>query len=130
MFTTKEEIKQRTGVDVDQQNIQIAQLMIEAWIGRSESEVTDAEDLDALGRALTFQAVYIGNQSLDILEQVAIKRLAMGDSVTEFDTERFGPYMSPWAVMACKRLSWMSTRTVHTGPIFDRRSTLYQWETT
>lgn len=127
MFTTKEAILDRTGIEIDGPTLATANMMIEAFIGRSESEVTDSEDRAVLGRATTFQAVYIKGQSLDVLEQVAIKKQTVGATNTDFNTDMLAPFMSPWAVMACKNLSWKGTRSVHTGPVFDHAPAMDTW---
>lgn len=120
MFTTKESIKETTGYDVDGTTLALAQMMIEAWIGRSEESVTDSGDREILSRAVTFQAVYILGSNSDVLQQMALKTVNQGESQYVMDTALFSPYMSPWAIMTCKNLTWMGTRAVHTGPIFDR----------
>lgn len=127
MFITKEAIAEMTGVTVDQPTLATANMMIEAYIGKSESEIYDAGDRSVLGRATAFQAAYINGQSLDILEQVAIKKQTVGATNTDFDTNMMAPYMSPWAVMSCKGLSWMKTKSVHTGPIFDYAAPMDTW---
>lgn len=128
MYTTKEAVKEMTGVTVDQATIATAHMMIEAWIGKSEEEVTDGSDRSVLGRATIFQAVYINGKALDILEQVAMEKMSLGSTVSTFNTDMFAPFMSPWAVLACRRLSWNGSHSVHTGPIFDARRPVLGWE--
>lgn len=128
MFTTKEAIRELTGVDIAPETLPIAQMMVEAWIGKGDGEVTEGSDRAILGRAVTFQSIYIDKMHLDMLEQAAAKSVTMGESKTTFDTELMAPYMSPWAIMTCKRLSWMSTRSVHTGPVFDKTRYQREWE--
>lgn len=130
MYTTKEAITERTGYEMDQQGLALAQMMIEAWTGKSEEEVTDATDRARLADAVTFQAVYIKGVAPDVLQQMALTSLTQGESTYRFDPHMFSPYMSPWAIMACQKLSWMGTRTVHTGPVFDKRGAVSRWETT
>lgn len=119
MFISREEVQSRSGIPVTQDILILAQTMIEAYIGREESEVTEASDQSTLAKATMFQALYIRENTDIVLEQAAVKSLSQNESVIEFNAELFAPFMSPWAVAACKRLSWMGTRTVHTGPIFD-----------
>lgn len=128
MFTTKEAIKETTGVDIAPETLPIAQMMIEAWIGKGDSEVTEGSDRAILARALTFQSLYIDGMHLDMVTQAAAKRTTLGESTTEWVVDLFAPYMSPWAVITCKRLSWMSTRSVHTGPVLDRTRYQREWE--
>lgn len=127
MFITKESIKDQTGVEVDQATLATAHAMIEAFIGKSDADVMDAGDRAILGRATMFQAVYINGQPLEVLEQVAVKKMTVGSTNTDFDIAMNAPYMSPWAVMTCKRLSWRGTRSVHTGPVFDAKPYRNDW---
>lgn len=128
MFTTKEKILEVTGVEIEPETLPIAQMMIEAWVGKSDADVIDGTDRETLGKAVTFQALYIDGMHLDMLNQAAAKASTMGESRTEWVIEMFAPYMSPWVVMTCKRLSWMSTRSVHTGPVFDKPQPRLDWE--
>lgn len=117
MFVSKEEIATRTGITVSQQTLQLAQLMIEAWVGKDEAEVNDAGDFAILGKAVLFQAVYLSDENAtDMLQQAAVKNMTMGETTTAFDTDLFAPYMSPWAIKTCKRLSFVGSRSVATGP--------------
>lgn len=118
MFITKEAIKDQTGYEIDNVGLNLAQWMVEAWVGKRESEVEDAGDLETLGRAVAFQAIYAKDNVGDMLEQAAVKQVAIGETVSQFDTALFAPYMSPFAVLICKRLSWVGSRSVRTGPIF------------
>lgn len=116
MFITKEQIKDNLGVDIDAVTLATAQMMIEAYIGKSENDVADASDRATLGRAVAFQAVYIKDQRLDVLEQIGVTQMDIGSTTYQFNDKLFSPYMSPWAVQSCKGLSWYGTRSVKTGP--------------
>ena len=129
MFVSREEITERTGRTVDQQTLQIAQLMVEAWVGKDEAEVNDAGDFAVLGRAVMFQALYLGDSPDLILEQAAVKSIVANESTTVFDTSMFAPYMSPWAIQACKRLSWTGSRSVATGPWNNVPAPVKSWVT-
>jgi hypothetical protein len=120
MFITVEDIKDETGIDVEQQTLVLAQLMMETWVGKAEVEIDDAGDLETMRRATLFQALYIAGSEEVMLQQASVERLTIGESSTTFDTSRFAPYMSPWAVEACRRLSWTGPRTIAIGPMFDR----------
>lgn len=128
MFVTKEKIKERTGYDVDGTTLALAQMMIEAWVGKIEEDVTDAGDMALLERATTFQAVYIVDSPDDVLQQMSVKNISQGDSQFVMDTEVAAPFMSRWAVMTCRKLSWVGTRTIHTGPIFDSTPSVGRWD--
>jgi hypothetical protein len=130
MFISKEEIAERTGITVSQQTLQLAQLMIEAWVGKDEAEVNDAGDFAILGNATLFQAVYLGDENAtDMLQQAAVKSMVVGETNTSFDTDMFSPYMSPWAIKTCRRLSFVGSRSVRTGPVFEYPRTLTSWVT-
>jgi hypothetical protein len=128
VFITKEEITQQTGYEIDTQTLALANLMIETWVGRSESDVEDAGDQAICARATLFQAVYIKEGFPDVLQQVAVKQTTMAESSMHLNTDYAAPFMSFWAIKACQGLSWMGTRSVQTGPIFDNRPVGYAWE--
>ena len=130
MFVSREEIAERTGITVEPQTLQLAQLMIEAWVGKDEAEVSDAGDFAILGKAVLFQAVYLSDDNAtDMLQQAAVKSMTVGESTTAFDADLFSPYMSPWAIKTCKRLSFVGSRSVRTGPWSDGLRAVYRWET-
>src|SRR6478735_2786582 len=110
MFITKEQIAQKTGITVEAQTLQVAQFMIEAWVGKTEAEIDSAGNLAILANATAFQAIYLGNSTELILEQAAIKSIVANESTTVFDTDMFSPFMSPMAVLTCRKLSWMGSR--------------------
>lgn len=117
MFITKEEVVSRAGRTVEGSTLALAQTMIETWIGKDEAEVSDGGDRAVLAKATMFQAIYLNENPDTVLEQAGVVQLSQNESVITFNTELFAPFMSPWAVMACKKLSWMGTRSVHTAPI-------------
>lgn len=126
MFTTREAVLDITGIEVTQATLATAQMMVEAFIGRTEQDVTDASDIAILGKAVTFQAVYI-KDSPETWEQAGISSVASNGSTISFDTDKMAPHMSPWAVAACRNLTWRGTYSVHTGPIHDRRLRTMGW---
>lgn len=128
MFTTKEAILETTGVEVDQPTLATAQMMIEAYVGKSEQDVVDGSDRSLLGMAVTFQAIYINGNRMDILEQVAVKSQVIGETTTSFNLDLLAPFMSPWAAMTCKRLSWAGTRSVYTGRMTSHPVEIPAWE--
>lgn len=119
MFTTVEQIKTLTGYDVESQTVLSAQLIIETWVGRSEGEVADASDLSILGRATIFQAVYMHAHPAITFEQFASLKEVSGESSSTPNNDMFSPFISPWAWRTCQKLSWMGSRSIHTGPTFD-----------
>lgn len=126
MFTTREAVLENTGIAVDQTTLAHAQMMIEAYIGRTEQDVIDASDVAILGRAVTFQAIYIKG-SPETWEQAAVASVASNGSTISFDTDRMAPHMSPWSVAACRNLSWRGSVSVTTGPMFDRPRPVDGW---
>jgi hypothetical protein len=128
MFTTAARVAEVTGVVVTGNTLATANMMVEAYVGKPESEITNATDLDLLAKATTFQAVYINGQTDDILEQVAIKSTKLGEASLVMNVEMMAPFMSPWAVLTLKHLSWRGTRTVNTGRTFGSNVTMPVWE--
>jgi len=127
MFTTIEQVQEITGYDVDQQVILLAQTMIEVLVGRNEGEVENPHDLEQLARATALQAAYIGDSKSLLLEQAPLKSIVANESTTVFDTEAFAPFYSMYAVLVCRKLSWMGSRSVHTGTILGRPNYHYGW---
>lgn len=130
MFISKEEVQSMLGYTIDAPLLAKAQTMIEAYVGRVEAEVEDATDLSLLGHATAFQAVYMQSNPEVVLEQAGAAYVStLGTSYT-FTPESFAPFIAPWAGRACKRLSWMRSRSVHTGPSKNTRGKgwAYYWE--
>lgn len=122
MFVSKEDILENTGYAIPQQTLLTAQLIIETYVGKDEVEVEDAEDLAVLGRATTFQAIYMLTNPHVALEQAALVRDSQGDSSVEFDSDKLSPFLSPWAWKSCQKLSWFGTRSVHVGKTLGNES--------
>lgn len=129
MFVSKEQVKTMTGADVDASMLAQAQTMIEAYVGRTEAEVDDAGDLARLARATAFQAAYVGASGNLLLEQAAVKSIVANETTTVFDTDMLAPYMAPFAIMSCKRLSWMGSRSITVGSTFAVPRPVESWET-
>lgn len=129
MFTTVEQVAEFTGKAVDAPTVWRAQTMIELFVGRSEAEIDNANDELLLGRAVAFQAAYMVDNPEVAFDQIAVKSVGMGDYVVTMNTEWFAPFLSPWAVLACRSLSWTGTRSVHTGPVFDTPRAEPTWVT-
>lgn len=120
MFITREEITARSGKTVTQANLLLAHTMIETWVGKDEAEITNGADKAILAKATMFQAIYLGENPDTVLLQAGMERLSQNESVINFDKNLFSPYMSPWAVVATKKLSWLGSRSVRTAPITGR----------
>ena len=119
MFISRDQIKNRFGIDIEIGRLELAQAMVEAFVGRVESQIDDGKDMALLGNATAFQAIYLGNNYNTILEQAAVTQVAQGDAVSSFVKEMYAPFMAPMAVLACRNLSWKGTRTIKTGKILD-----------
>ena len=128
MFITREEINIRTGLPVTQETLVLAQAMIEAYIGRDETEITNSSDKATLAKATMFQSIYIRTNTDIVLEQASVTSLSQNETVVKFNPDMFAPFMSPWAVLACRRLSWVGTRSVTTGAIFGNKPYALSWE--
>lgn len=118
MFTTITEVKTITGKIVKADLVARAQYVIEAYIGKFESEVTDTTDLEILKRAVAYQSAYMVNNEDVVFEQMAVSTTTQNDSSTTFkSTDKTSPFISPMAVMMCSKLSFVKSRSIKTGKI-------------
>lgn len=118
MFTTPIEVNTITGKTVDAALIQRAQYAIEAYVGRFESEVTNTSDEEILARATAYQAAYMLNNEDIVFEQVAVSTTTQNDSSTTFKSgDTVSPFIAPMAVMTCRKLSFIKSRSIKTGKI-------------
>lgn len=129
MFITENEVLAQTGFNVTRTNVNLAQMMIETYVGRMEEEVSEGTDKALMAQAVMFQAIYMEERPGAVLTQAAVSYLGQGDTATTFNTEMFSPFLSPWSVKACSRLSWNKSRSVHTGKVLQgtRYSSNYRW---
>ena len=118
MFTTVEEVKSLTGYDTDNSKIAIAQSIIEAYIGKVEVEVNDANDLALLGKATAYQVAYMGLQMPLVFEQIQTASIMQFGQQMTFVPGSDAPYIAPLAVISCRHLTWKRIRSVKTGSIF------------
>lgn len=118
MFTTVEEVKQLTGYDVDNAKITMAQSIIEAYVGKVEVEVSDANDLALLGKATAYQVAYMGLQMPLVFEQMQTTSIMQFGQQISFSASSDAPFLAPLAVISCRHLSWKRLRSVKTGSIF------------
>jgi hypothetical protein len=115
MYVMPEDVMASTGyADVTTQQVLQAQLVIEIYTGRSESEVDNARDKEILARATAAQCVYMRDNISVAFEQVAADSMSRGDGQTTFRDD--APFIAPLAVMACKHLSWKNSRSIKIGP--------------
>lgn len=127
MFVTSEQVKKYTGYDVDLSDINIAQAMIEAYIGRGESRVSDADDLEVLGLATAYQTVYIKSDPNRVFEQAATKSISQDTSSINFNMDMDSPFIAPLAMLSMRNLSWRKSRSVQIGPITAKTVT-FNWK--
>lgn len=117
MFITEKEIEAQTGYVVTRPNVNLAQMMIETYIGKVEEDVENATDKALLAQAVTFQAIYMEERPDGVLHQAAVSYVMQGGNATTYDNKMFSPFMSPWAIKACERLTWKKSRSIHTGKV-------------
>ena len=129
MFTTIDEVAELTGQTVTQNIIIAAQAMIESYVGRVEAEVNDAQDTQHLGRAVAYQAAYIGDEDglSRIMSQMKISYiLEFGNSVSFVD-DGYSPWIAPLAAISCRRLTWTRARSIKTGRLFSQPAGESRW---
>lgn len=129
MFTNVAEVQAITGAEVDNADIIRAQHIVESYIGRNESEITGADDVALMARAVAFQAVYIKANYETVYEQAALVQFGQMDSQMTLDTNMAAPFIAPLAVLTLRNLSWRRSRSLKTGRMFGpvKRT---RWETT
>lgn len=118
MFTTIEEVKTLTGKDVTQETIIMAQNIVEAFVGRDEIEVNNANDRALLSKATAYQAAYMHEDEAKVFEQMGATQIMQFGQMVTFDSKSASPWMAPLAVMACKRVSWRGMRSLKVGGLF------------
>jgi hypothetical protein len=127
MFSSVEQTRALTGYTVSLDLVNQAQAVLEVFLGKTEAEIDSADDLAILGRATAFQAAYMLNNADRVYEQVAVRSIAQSDGGAVLNLEMWAPFIAPMAVFALKSLSWKKSRSVKTGPVFERVTTL-GWE--
>lgn len=121
MFVTPDEVMAVTPyTEVTVPQILMAQLVIEIYTGRMESEVEGTRDKEILARATTAQVVYMRDNPEVTFEQVAATSISRGDGQTVFADASVQPFIAPLAVLACKHLSWKKSRSIKVGKTFGR----------
>jgi len=129
MFTTTTQVKTITGKVVTAGLIERAQYAIEAYIGKFEADITDTRDLEILKRATAYQSAYMLNNEDIVFEQMAVSTTMQNDASTTFKSgDKVSPFIAPMAVMMCDKLSFIKSRSVHTGKI-ERTISYPDWRT-
>jgi ATP-dependent DNA ligase len=125
MFTTITEVKTITGKIVKADLVERAQYIIEAYVGRMENEVSVDTDIEILKRAVAYQAAYMLNNEDIVFEQMSVSTTGQNDAYTTFKPgDKISPFIAPMAVIVCNRLSFIKSRSIMTGKIFQPNTTL------
>lgn len=119
MFTTTDSVLSLTGYEVSLTDINMAQAIIESYVGKVEAEVYDANDLMLLDRATAYQAAYMVKNKELVFEQMSAQQIMQFGQMVTFKQDDAAPFIAPLAILACKRLSWKRIRSIRTGRIFD-----------
>lgn len=134
MFVTTEEVALLTNKNVKESGIYRAQSIIEIFVGKLESEVSNENDLELLKRATAYQVAYMIDNEDIVFEQIAASTISQNESSTTFKAgDNVSPWIAPLAVMACKKLSFNRSRAIKTGKIAPNPIELfddayYTWE--
>jgi len=118
MFTTANNVKEYTNLDVSLDLIKRAQSIIEIYIGRDEIDVESPSDLLVLDKMTAYQAAYMFENEEIIYKQIAVTSAGSGDSSQNFDGNYSAPFIAPLAVIAARALSFNRSRSIKTGKIF------------
>lgn len=128
MFATIEDVKSLTNYDVSLTDIQLAQGIVETFVGKVEADVTDPNDQVVMGRAVCYQAAYVSKNFETVFEQMGVRSMSQTDSSVVLDVDLASPYLSPLAIFALRNLTGKGTRSIRTGAIFGRANTRTPWE--
>lgn len=120
MLTTPAEVLALAATEVTVEDIAIAQAIIESYIGRVESDLTDATDKAMVARAVVYQTAYMDDQSVDVFSQIAVRSQTSPDTAVVLDGTMDSPFIAPLAVLALRHLSWFRSRSVKTGPVYSK----------
>ena len=129
MFTTIEQVKELTNVDVTQQTITMAQGIMEAYVGKDEAEISNGYDLALLAKATAYQSAYMQDDEEKVFNQMAIVQTSQYGASVTFMQDGVSPWISPLARNACNKLSWKRIRSVKTGSIYYTPPVDGSWET-
>lgn len=131
MFITVERANKITGSDfgLSIDDLYVAQAMIETYVGREESVIVDADDLELMGKATAYQAAYMKNNVNNVFEQAKVSTIAQDTaSVTYKPGDDASPFIAPFAKFAVGKCSWNRSRSVHTGRVGNRVRQAFDWK--
>jgi hypothetical protein len=118
MFANTTDVKDITGKNISNQVVTRAQYVIESYVGKLESEVTDERDTELLKRAVAYQAAYMESNEDIVYEQMSVSTTGQNDAYTTFkQNDNASPWIAPMSVMTCSKLSFMKARSIYTGKI-------------
>lgn len=127
MFITREDASLLTNREIASDLLYRAQAIIETYVGQTDVEIQDTRDRTWLGRATAYQAAYMMDNEDIVFEQINAKTTGQNDSIISFkDGDNVSPWISPLAVMACNRLTFVRSHSVTTGKMSQRKK-LYSW---
>lgn len=130
MFANSNDVLTITGKVISQEVINRAQNLLEMYVNKTEAEITKTKDIALMKKAVAYQSVYMYNNEDIVYEQIASRVLSQNDSYVTFKvTDETSPWIAPLAVMACKKLSFIRTRSIVTGKIDPASIIDVAWET-
>jgi hypothetical protein len=127
MLVSVEEVQALTKHTTDEDTIQMAQWVIEAYVGRSEGDPMTSSDELILSKAVAYQAVYMHGSESKLFTTAAATYVSQGGNAVSYGDE-LSLYIAPLAKIACKNLSWKRMRSVKTGGVFDDGVKPLRWE--
>jgi hypothetical protein len=121
MFCSPQDVQKYTGYEVTGEVIFQAQAVIEAYVGRLETDVSNAQDLETLRKATSYQAAYMRDDYTKVFQQASVAQVVQNGSLISFRSgEQEAPWIAPLAKLSCKHLSWRKSRSVKTGGMWSR----------
>lgn len=129
MFATTQDVLNLTDAEVTEKDVQMAQVIIESYVGRTEVEVEDTSDSMILARATAYQAAYINANWDTVFTQIRTTQISQVGQIISFSPSGNAPFIAPLAEIACKNLSWKRMRSIKTGGIFHDPTPQTTWVT-
>jgi len=132
MLATTTDVLELTNRNLNQSLINRAQAIIEMYIDKFEIEITNERDIELVKRAVSYQAAYMDENEDIVFEQISASTISQNDASTTFKAgDQVSPWIAPLAVMACKKLSFNSSRSITTGKVYpnptDEFDYYYEW---
>jgi hypothetical protein len=116
MLANTTDVKEITGKIVNNQLVSRAQYIIEAYVGKLESEIFNEKDIELAKRAIAYQCAYMENNEDIVYEQMAVSTTGQNDAYTTFrQNDTASPWIAPMAVMVCDKMTFLKGRSIKTG---------------